>query len=95
MVKKKFYFGKCKGYDRFGNNSVTKERKFPRALRAYFDHKYQQWNEMISRKLQINGRIGMHAAPAGSPEAAEVDAFFEKNLEERREIKRRFMSGGF
>lgn len=95
MRKSKFYFGRNKGYDSFGRKAG--KQSVIRMLRKYFDYRLQLWLMSEAKKFEANGSYGAiggygshdkHYVPVNAAHAHE-------QLIERREIKRKMLSGSF
>lgn len=94
MRKVKVYFGRNKNINQYGKTTNKPESVWavPRLLRKYFDLQLSRYFDIQQLKLRMNGVVGARAVPTAPPADSE---FFGKLLEERRQLKQKFMSGNF
>ena len=90
MRKSKVYFGRNKRVTQFGKVANTQVWGVPVMLRHYFTVQTKRYLDIQQMKLNINGSYGsMGQRPAVDP------GKMEQLLNERRQLKQKFMSGNF
>ena len=89
MRKHKAYFGKRRGLTPLAINKDTGKSGVPRLLRAYFHRQCSRYLRIGSCKLAANSSHGTCATPSVA------SRFYSELLEERRELKRQYLSGNW